>query len=122
MEGSKEGFAQFVVASGNAAEMFELIEEALDTIALPIKLLVVGDDFASSVDGWDHRLDAVISQAFPDAIGIIAFVQGGRLQDIVRIETLVETLELPAVVGVTGAQMQSHAAVFIDSGGMDLRA
>ena len=41
-EGSEEGFVEFVVASGDASEVFELVDEPLDAIALAVKSLVEG--------------------------------------------------------------------------------
>jgi len=67
---------EFVVTRGDAAKLLELIEEAFDAVTLTVKFLVVEWFHAAAADGWDYWRDAVTSQAFPDAIGIVAFVQG----------------------------------------------
>ncbi len=42
MECGEESFGQFVVAGGEAAKLFELVEEALDAIAAAIEFSVKG--------------------------------------------------------------------------------
>ena len=105
MESGQEGFGQLIVAGGDAAELFELVEVALNAVAPAIEFLVVGQFLAARTDRRNHRLDAVVSQACADAICVIALVEGGGLQDIVGVKALVEGLKLPSVVGLTGGQM-----------------
>lgn len=59
VDGGEEGVAQFVVAGGDAPEVFHFVEEALDAIAPPVALLVVGWLLAARAYGRDDRLDAV---------------------------------------------------------------
>jgi len=67
---------EFVVTRGDAAKLLELIEEAFDAVTLTVKFLVVEWFHAAAAGGWDYGRDTVTSQAFPDAIRIVAFVQG----------------------------------------------
>src|SRR5271168_678854 len=80
MESGEESLAQLVVAGGNAAEMFELVEKAFHAVALIIEHFVVEEFFAPRVDGRDDGFQSVPGQALADAVGIIAFVQRRRLQ------------------------------------------
>lgn len=69
---------QLVVSRGDAAELFELVEEALDDIALFIEIDVVGTpDLAVSF--WrDDGLCAGLGDRGDKMIGIIALVGDGR--------------------------------------------
>ena len=46
-DGGQEGRLQLIVARGQAAELFELIEETFDAVASAIALLVVGQELAA---------------------------------------------------------------------------
>jgi len=122
MESGEESLAQLVVASGDTAEMFELVEKAFHAVALFIEHFVVEEFFAPRVDGRDNGFQSVPGQALADAVGIIAFVQRRRLQDIVWIEAVVKTFKLAAIMGLTFRQVKGRAAIFINRGGMDLGA
>ena len=74
----EEGFRQLVVAGGEAAKLFELVEEAFDAVAAAIEFLVVGELFGAAADRGDDGLDAVERETLPDAIGVVAFVEGAN--------------------------------------------
>lgn len=118
-DGSEESNAQFVIACGDAAKLFEFIEEAFDAVALTVALLVVGRFLAARADRWNHRFDAVGGQTLPNTIRIVALVEGRRLQNIVWIEAVIETFKLPTIMGLARCQMQRDPAVFIDRGRVD---
>lgn len=75
VESGKEGFAQLVVAGCNAPEVFDLVEEALDKVAIAVKFLVVMELFTPGANWRNYGLNSVIREAFADAIGIIAFIE-----------------------------------------------
>ena len=56
VESGKEGFAQLVVAGCNAPEVFDLVEEALDKVAMAVEFLVVMELFTPGanrrITGW----------------------------------------------------------------------
>jgi hypothetical protein len=114
MEGSEEGVGEFVVAGGEAAKLFELVEEAFDAVALAIACRIVREFFAARVEGRDDGFDPVHRQAFPDAIRVVAFVQNDRLEDIFCGQAFIERLELSAVMSVACAQVERDRAVFVD--------
>ena len=60
VESGKEGFAQLVVAGCNAPEVFDLVEEALDKVAIAVKFLVVREFFTPRANWRNYGLDSVI--------------------------------------------------------------
>jgi len=119
MECGAEGSRELVVASRHAAELFELVEKAFDAIALAIERLVVVEFLAAGVDRRNDRLDPIHGEPLTDPVGIVAFVEGGGFQDVVRIQTLIEAFEIAAVVGLARSQVQRHAAVLINGRGVN---
>ena len=122
MECGQEGFGQLVIASSEAAKLFELVEETLDPIALAIEFLVKGRFARARGQRRDDGGDAVQSQAGADAIGVVAAIQDGRLQHVVGGETFVEAFKLLAVVRLARGEVQGDGAVFIQGGGVDFGA
>ncbi len=100
--------------------MLELIEKALDAVALTVEFLVEGEHPATSRDRGDDRLDAFVGQAFPDAVGIVTSAPDGVLQHMLGGQAFVEAFKLPSIVGLARGQMEGDAAVFIDRRGVDL--
>jgi hypothetical protein len=74
-EGGKEGFAQLIVTGCDAPKVFDLVEEAFDKVAISVEFLVVRELFTPGVNWRNDGLDSVISEAFADAVGIIAFIE-----------------------------------------------
>ena len=79
---SKERIGELVVARGDAAVLLDLVEEALDEIALAVegevglaRLLAVGL-------GWDDRRDATLLEILDERICVVALVgdDGLRLE------------------------------------------
>jgi hypothetical protein len=122
MECGEESLLELVVTGGDAAEVFDFIEEAFDAVALPVEDLVVMEFLAAGVDRRDDGFHAIAGQTLANAIGVIALVQRGGLQHVVDWQALIERLKLAAVVGLAFGQVERHAAVFIDGGGVDLGA
>ena len=122
MECGQESFGQFVVAGGEAAKLFELVEEALDPIAPSIEFSVKGRFGAARGERRNDGGDPVKSQARADAIGIVAAIKEGRLQDVVSREAFVEAFKLSAIVCLTGGELEGDGAVFIQGGGVDFGA
>ena len=100
--------------------MFERVEEALNAVAAAVKGLVAGRFQAAGAHRRDDRLDSVGGEAFADAVGVVASVEGGELQDVVWVEALVVGFKLPAIVGLTGAQVEGERAVFVEGRRVDL--
>lgn len=75
---------QLVVSGGDTAELFELVEEALDDVAFLVEVQIVGTlDFAVSF-GRDDDLGAGLGDPFDEMVGIVALVgDGGACGDAV---------------------------------------
>jgi len=119
VECSEEGFSQLVVASGDAAKVFDLVEEALDAIALAIKSLVVGKYFQRELRG------GITAQRRrgPGARGCgrrHSLVQAADSRTLSASRLSIESFELPAVMGLSLGQVQSHAAIFVDGDRVNL--
>jgi hypothetical protein len=72
---------QLVVSGGDTAELFELVEEALDDVALLVEIDVVGTlDLAVSFRR-DDDLCAGLGHPVDEMVGIIALVGDGRARD-----------------------------------------
>ena len=100
MDGGEEGFGQLVVTCGDPPKLFELVEEAFDAVAAPVEFLVAGRFLAAGAHGRDDRLDAIGGEALANAVGVVAFIERGELQDVVRVKAFVEAFKLPPVVGL----------------------
>ena len=122
MECGQESFGELVVAGGEAAKLFELVEEALDPIAPAIEFLVKGRFGAARGERRDDGGDPVQSEAGADAVRVVAAIEEGCLQHVVSWEALVEAFKLPAVVRLARGEVEGDGAVFIQSGGVDLGA
>ena len=93
---------ELVVSGCDAPELFELVEEALDTIAFLVKIGVVGAlDFAVAF-GRDDDLCSLFFHLFNEMIGIVAFVA----QKGLGFDPLDEIVGLCDVVALTGCSDQ----------------
>ena len=121
MDCGEEGLAQFVIARRDASEMFQLVEKALDAIAPSVAVLVVVGLLAARAHRRNDCFNTVERQAFADAIGIVTFVEGRRLQDVVGIKTVIKNFKLPTIVRFPWGQVERNATVFVDRRRVDFR-
>ena len=121
MDCGEEGAAQFIVARGDAAEIFHLIEKAFDAITPPVAFLVVVGLLAARAHRRNDGLDTVERQALADAVGIVSFVQGRGLQNIVGIEALIQTFKLSAIMRFPWRQVEGDGTVFVERRRVDFR-
>lgn len=63
-----ESFGQFLVESGDAPEVFDAAEEALDEVATAVDDLAPSNGLASVGALWDHCLGACIANRLPRAV------------------------------------------------------
>lgn len=120
MDGGLESNGEFVVAGRQATKLFELIEKALDAVALAVARGVEGQPPAAGGQRRDHRLDPIQGQARANAIGIVAAVEHGGFEDVFFGQAFGERFELPAVVGLARAQVERDGAVFVEGRRVDL--
>lgn len=110
---------ELVVSGGDAPEMLELVEEALDEVALAVDGVVDRTLSLAIPLGWDVRPGAVLGDEIQDGLGVITSIGnrvGGRLQAF-------EQVGHGGLVGglARGEQQFERQAVGIDHG-VDLGA
>jgi len=100
----EEVLRQFVITGGNASEVFQLGEEALDQVALAVEPCAeVG--FRPPVDlGWDVGKRPFVAEGCTDAVGIICLVRQHDCSGTNRVKQIVSGL---AVMALSGRQAQS---------------
>ena len=110
---------QFVVSRGNAPEVLQLVEEALDGIAQAIEFGIDRALLFAIPLGGDVRLGAVFSNQFEDGFGIVSAVGDGVRG---RLEASQQHGHGGFVGGLSGRQSEpERQSVTIDDG-VDLRA
>ena len=102
--------------------MFKFVEAAFDAVARAIEFLVARRFLAAGAERGNDRLNAVQGEPRADALGIVTFVQGGKLQDVVRVEAFGERCKLLPVVGLASRQVERDRTVFVEGGRVDFRA
>ena len=80
MNSSQEIADEFVVSGGDAAELFETIEHALDPVAIFITLEVAFDGQLAIGLGWDDRQDAFNQQTGSHIVSVVTLVSEHRLR------------------------------------------
>jgi len=97
------------------------VKETLNPVSAAIAFFVVEKLLAATADRRDYRFNSVDFKPFADAIGIIAFIEGGSFENIVGVKAFVECLELTAIMSMAFCEVQCYSAVFINGGSMDFR-
>ena len=83
MNSGEDSFFKFVVASSDASEVFNFIEEALYAVPLFVDVFVVEDRrFPHRAWGYDW-LDTIYSQSISDGIAVIALIKGCLFTDLI---------------------------------------
>ena len=113
-ESGEEGVAEFIVARGDAAVMFDLIEEPLDQVSLSIEVRAEDDGIHAVALGRDVGPSATLDQVGPDLVDVIGPVpqQHGAAR-----QALKQLFDQARVVRLSGREGQSHwQALGIDDG------
>ena len=74
LDAGEEISGELVVTRGYAAEVLELVEEALDEVALALEREIAGAEALAVGLGRDHRGDAPLGQAVDEPIGVEGLV------------------------------------------------
>jgi len=113
LDESQVGGAKLVVAGGDAAELFELVEEALDVISLAVEGFrpteaLLAPDHVGNVGNGASRFDMG-----PQPIGVISFVGD---DDGVPAETGQKRFGTGQVVGLAGSDQDlDRSALVVDT-------
>ena len=109
---------QLVISGGDATELFELVEEALDDVALLVEVGVVGTlDLAVSFRRDDGRRSG-LNDALDEMVGVIALVGNGRA----GVEAVDKIMGKGNVVALAGSADQTDRIAKRIAGGMDFGA
>ena len=104
MDGSAVAGIGFVVARGDASELFDFLEEVLDQVAPFVHFLVVGDGSGPAAVGRDHRQGAAFVQLRPEPIAVEGLVADQRLER----DAVQQRLDADAVVALARQQDEAR--------------
>jgi hypothetical protein len=85
---AQEALRGFVVAGGDAAGVFELVEASLDEVALPVKATVHSHAQLAGLAHRDHRHDVARLHDLSNLVRVIAAIrqQDGGLRQVVVLD------------------------------------
>ena len=105
-------------APRDASEMLELVEEALDDIALLVEFRIVGALKGAVALGRDHGLASGLGDLLAEVVGVIALVSDGDFGG----DPIDQGMRKGDVVSLTGRGDQSHWVAQRVASGVDLGA
>jgi hypothetical protein len=100
IEECREAGGGLVVTGGDASEMLDTVDEALDQVAFLVEVLVVGDRLSPARIWRDHGGGAELDDGRPDAIGIVSLVS----DDVLAGLAIEQGLGLGRIMGLAGGQ------------------
>jgi len=113
MDAGEEVPGGFLVASGDGAEVFDDIEEALDEVALGIEGEVAWPLHLSIGFGWDDWPDLAHLEMVNEAVAVVGFVSDHRI----HLDLLGERDGLSDVMGLAAGEADhQRVAEGIDDG------
>lgn len=119
MDHGEEGEGMLFVTGGDAAELFQLIEEAFDAIALRVVGFVIRDRRDAIGSAGDDGLDAIAGQEVADGVGIVSFVQGCKFEHVVFRKVTMDRAKLRTIACLARSQLDDNGPIFIDGRRMD---
>jgi hypothetical protein len=106
---------QFVVSGGDTTELFKLIEEALDDIALLVEIYVVGTLELAVSFRRNDGFGAVLGDRFDEVVGIIALI-GDRYA---RRDAIDKIMRKSDVIALSGSADQTDRIAESVAGGVN---
>ena len=91
---------EFVISGGDAAEVFDLAEEAFDEVAFPVERCIEGSARGGGLAAWDDRDSATRSGGIDSALGIITLVG----EDEAGADAVEQRFDLSDVVALAAGQ------------------
>jgi len=111
--------SSFVIAGGDSAELFKLLEEVFDQMASFIQFLVVLTLHLAVGLGWNHRgLSRLLPRNQNSLVGIKAFI---RQQDV-GLQLGQQHIGALQVAGLSAGEMKSNRVAQRVHGGVNLGA
>jgi len=117
-DGSQEVASELVEASGDASEMLEFAEEALDQIALAVDASVDGSMDETLACRWDVGPGAAGSDQLEQRVGIITAVG----DDVAALQAGQQVWRRAQVVGLAGGQHEPYRQTVLIDEHVDLGA
>lgn len=103
LDEGEEGGPELVVAGGDAPELLQLVEEALDLVAVAVERLAPAEALLAVRCVGNIRDGALRSDQRPDAVGVVALVGD---DDGTPLETLEQRLRAGGVVVLSRRDQQ----------------
>ena len=116
MDSGEEISRGFFVASCDASELFEEVEETLDEIAFGVEREVASARRLAVGLAGDYRLDAAHGQGFDEAVGVVTLVG----DDGLRLDFGEQRFGLGDVVSLTAGQADRQRIAERVDDGVDL--
>ena len=107
---------QLVVSGGDAAELFELVEEALDAVSFLVEIDVVRPLQLSIALGRDDDLDATFCHPVDEMIGVVSLVGDSGL----GVDVIDQVVGKGDVVALAGRTNQAQGEAERLGSGVDL--
>src|SRR5262249_41837092 len=95
-----------IIASGEASKVLQLVEAALDAVALAIERLVVPNDLLAAAVGGDHHLHAGGFDGRADGVAVVGLIG----DDSATLHAVQHRLGRAAVVHLAAGQKKAQRA------------
>ena len=111
LNGGKEVGGVFFEAGGDAASMFELIEEALDEIALAVEDLAVASRHSAAAGCRNASANAALAQDVSEPVGVVGLVGDQAAMDGYHVEQAAGGAEIVCLAGGQGQADRQAASI-----------
>ena len=109
---------QLVVSCGDTPELLQLAEEALDGVALPVEMFVIGALDLAIALGWDDHLRPGIDDGLDEMVGVVTLVG----DDGISVEPFDQVMGQGDVIALTRCTDEANGKSQSITGGMDFGA
>ena len=120
MNKGQKGSTQLIIARGNAAELFELIEKPLHFLAQLVLLFIIPHLLGALRLAWHDRFDALIFKHLTDGITVIRSVHDGSVKRGEGGSLMPHKRKARGIVTCSTGQDEGDPGLFLRTGGMQL--
>jgi hypothetical protein len=119
MNKRQKGLAQFLIPCGNAAKLFEVVEEPLHLLAQLVEVCIIVDRLCPIALGRYHWHNVLRDEVRSDAIAVIPFVHNGMRQRRLGRHLRQHGFKDGTLMTVPCREDYGDAGAFIATAGMD---
>ena len=119
MNKCQKRLAQFIVPRGNAAKLFEVIEEPFCLLACLVKVCIIGNGDSPLALRWYHRHHVLRNEVRSDAVAVIPLVHNGVRQRRFLRHLREHGLKDGTLMTLPGRQDESNAGALIATARVD---